>query len=80
MGKLFFSSQKGILKRREMDGRDETLKDTEDTTLVQMEEVDRAIRAEQQSIIQLYRLFNSISQLKVTYPSLERLENDSSKS
>ncbi len=28
-----------------MDGRDETLKDTEDTTLVQMEEVERAIRA-----------------------------------
>jgi hypothetical protein len=25
-----------------MDGRDETLKDTEDTTLVQMEEVERA--------------------------------------
>ena len=54
MGKLFFSSHKGILKRREMDGspsacnahgRDETLKDTEDTTLVQMEEVERAIRA-----------------------------------
>jgi hypothetical protein len=28
-----------------MDGRDETRKDTEDTTLVQMEEVERAIRS-----------------------------------
>ena len=28
-----------------MDGRDETRKDTEDTSLVQMEEVERAIRA-----------------------------------
>ena len=44
-GKTFFFLPKGILKRREMDGRDETLKDTEDTTLVQMEEVERAIRA-----------------------------------
>jgi hypothetical protein len=40
-GKTFFFLP-GILKRREMDGRDETLKDTEDTTLVQMEEVERA--------------------------------------
>jgi hypothetical protein len=45
MGKLFFSSPKKDFGEREMDGSDGTRKDTEDTTLVQIEEVERAIRA-----------------------------------
>ena len=43
MGTFFFSFKD--LGEREMDGSDGTRKDTEDTTLVQIEELERTIRA-----------------------------------
>jgi hypothetical protein len=44
MGTFFFLPKKDF-EERQMDGSDGTRKDTEDTTLVQSEELERAIRA-----------------------------------